>query len=167
MTASLALLRNSELTLRFVAEPTDMNIYRKVHGGAVMKWIDQAGYACAVGWCGRACVTVYVGSIRFYKPILIGHLVEVHAQLIYTGRTSMHIAVAVNSKDLQTQASEATTHCVIVFVALDEAGRPVEVPAWTPRTKQQKAWHSYAKRLLAMGKNLEEEMGVQVPRASE
>lgn len=167
MARASSLRRNSELTLRFMAEPADMNIYRKVHGGAVMKWIDEAGYACAAGWCGRACVTVYVGSIRFYKPILIGHLVEVRARLVYTGRTSMHVAVDVNSRDLQTQASEATTHCVIVFVALDEFGRPVEVPPWTPRTKKEKALHSYARRLMAMSKKLEEEMGFHLPRATQ
>jgi acyl-CoA hydrolase len=46
------------ITLRFLAEPTDVNFGGKVHGGAVMKWIDQAGYACAVGWSGYYCVTV-------------------------------------------------------------------------------------------------------------
>src|SRR5918998_24965 len=56
--------REREITLRFLAEPTDMNFGGKVHGGAVMKWIDQAGYACAVGWSGQYCVTVYVGGIR-------------------------------------------------------------------------------------------------------
>ena len=57
--------RSHETTLRFLAEPTDMNFGGKVHGGAVMKWIDQAGYACAVGWSGHYCVTLYVGGIRF------------------------------------------------------------------------------------------------------
>jgi len=46
-----------ELTLRFLAEPQDVNFGGKVHGGAVMKWIDQAGYACAAGWEGAVCVT--------------------------------------------------------------------------------------------------------------
>lgn len=155
--------REHELTLRFVAEPTDENIYGKVHGGAVMKWIDQAGYACAAGWSGWACVTVFVGGIRFYKPIAIGHLVEVRAQLIHTGRTSMHIAVDVSSKDLRTQAVGPTTHCVIVFVALDESGKPVEVPPWVPETEQEKALQGYAKRLMALGKNLEEEMRPHLP----
>jgi len=76
-----------ELTLRFLAEPTDVNFGGKVHGGAVMKWIDQAAYACAAGWSGHYCVTLYVGGIRFYKPVLIGTLVEVHAKIIYTGTT--------------------------------------------------------------------------------
>lgn len=51
-----------ELTLQFLAEPADVNFGGKVHGGMVMKWIDQAGYACAAGWCSGYAVTVYVGG---------------------------------------------------------------------------------------------------------
>ena len=68
-----------EITLRFLAEPTDINFEGKVRGGAVMKWIDQSGYACAAGWSGQYCVTGYVGAIRFYKPVLIDNVVEVSA----------------------------------------------------------------------------------------
>ncbi|HOU21728.1 MAG: acyl-CoA thioesterase [Kiritimatiellae bacterium] len=146
--------RPHEITLRFVTEPADENLYGKVHGGAVMKWIDQAGYACATGWCGQACVTVYVGGIRFYQPILVGHLVEVRARLIHTGRTSMHIAVDVLSRDLRTQAAVATTHCVIVFVALDAEGQPAPVPAWQPQTDADRALEDYAKRRLALSQSL-------------
>ncbi len=167
MPSTTPLPREREITLRFVVEPADMNLYGQVHGGAVMRWIDQAGYACAVGWSGCACVTVYVGGIRFYKPIRLGRLVEVHARLIYTGRTSMHIAIDVLSRDLQTQASEPTTHCVIVFVALDAAGQPVAVPAWKPETTTDLALHGYAERLLALSKNLEEEMRPHLPQVRE
>src|SRR4051812_228729 len=52
-----------EVTFRFLTEPTDVNFGGKVHGGMVMKWIDQAGYAAAVGWSGRYCVTVAVGGV--------------------------------------------------------------------------------------------------------
>ena len=54
-----------DVTLRFLAQPVDVNFGGKVHGGSVMRWIDQAGYACAVRWSGHYCVTVYVGGIRF------------------------------------------------------------------------------------------------------
>lgn len=147
--------KEHQITLRFVAEPVDENLYGKVHGGAVMKWIDQAGYACATNWSGRACLTVYVGGIRFYKPILVGQLVEVRARLIHTGRTSMHIAVDVLSRDLRTQATQATTHCVIVFVALDADGRRVEVPPWVPGTEEEKVLQNYALRRLELSKALE------------
>ena len=55
-------MKKNSVTFRFLSEPADVNFGGKVHGGAVMKWIDQAGYTCAVGWSGRYCVTVYVGG---------------------------------------------------------------------------------------------------------
>lgn len=152
-----------EVTLRFLAEPTDVNFGGKVHGGAVMKWIDEAGYACAAGWSGQYCVTVYVGGIRFYQPILIGHLVELRARLIYTGRTSMHIAVDVSSRDPRLGEYRQTTHCIIVFVAVDEHGAPAEVPAWVPETEEDHALHQYAARLMELRKDIEREMQVFRP----
>ena len=151
-------MQQRELTLRFLAEPTDINFGGKVHGGAVMKWIDQAGYACAVGWSGQYCVTVYVGGIRFYRPVLIGHLVEVRARIIYTGTTSMHLAVDVSSRDPKAPTAAATTHCVIVFVAVDQAGEPVPVPAWVPTTDEDIDLERYARKLMELRKGIEAEM---------
>ena len=85
--------RQRELTMRFLAEPTDVNYGGKVHGGQVMKWIDQAGYAAAVGWSGKYSVTVAVGGIRFVAPIRISDLVTVETTLVHTGTSSMHFAV--------------------------------------------------------------------------
>lgn len=147
-----------EVTLRFLAGPTDMNIMGNVHGGAVMKWIDEAGYTCAAGWCGLPCVTIYVGGIRFYKPVPVGNLVEVRAQLIYTGHTSMHITVDVCSADPKQQDYRHTTRCIIVFVALDPEGRPAQVPPWIPQTNEDFALQEYARRMMDMRKSLEEQM---------
>ncbi|MBV9864743.1 MAG: acyl-CoA thioesterase [Abitibacteriaceae bacterium] len=146
------------VTLRFLAEPTDINFGGKVHGGAVMKWIDQAGYACAVGWSGQYCVTVYVGGIRFYKPVLIGHMVEVKANLIYTGKTSMHIAVNVSAGDPRDGQFSKTTHCIIIFVAVDAQGQPVPVKPWQPETAEDVALEQYAMKLMELRKGIEEEM---------
>ena len=147
-----------EVRFRFLAEPTDVNFGGKVHGGAVMKWIDQAAYACAVGWSGRYCVTVYVGGIRFYKPVFIGNVVEIRARLIYTGRTSMHIAVDVAANDPKGGDTARTTHCIIVFVAVDEEGKPQEVEPWDPVTEEDRALERYAVRLMELRKRIEEEM---------
>jgi len=154
--------RQHESTLRFFAEPSDVNFYGKVFGGAVMKWIDLAGYACAAGWCGGSCITVYVGGIRFYKPILVGHMVEVHARLIHTGRTSMHMAVDVRSRDPQGGDYAHTTHCVIVFVAIDEKGNTIEVPKWEPQTDEDHAMQQYALKLNALNKSIEAEMKMYI-----
>ena len=66
------------ITLRFLAEPTDVNFGGKVHGGAVMKWIDQVGYTCAAGWTGTYCVTVYLGGLHFLGPIHVGEVRPPH-----------------------------------------------------------------------------------------
>ncbi|HEX7336412.1 MAG TPA: hotdog domain-containing protein, partial [Gemmatimonadales bacterium] len=96
--------RQRGVTLRFLAEPGDVNFGGKVHGGAVMKWIDQAGYTCAAGWTGTYCVTVYLGGLHFLGPIFVGELVELRALVIRTGRSSLDIAVDVYAADTKTLA---------------------------------------------------------------
>ena len=151
--------RRRELDLRFLAEPTDVNYGGKVHGGIVMKWIDQAGYAAAVGWSGRYSVTVAVGGIRFVAPIRISDLVTVTATLVYTGSSSMHFAVEVNARDpMQDEGSERLcTHCMIVFVALDGVeGKPTPVPAWTPQDDEDRRLAEYATQVMALSKGIED-----------
>lgn len=138
----------SAITLRFLAEPSTVNFGGKVHGGTVMKWIDEAGYACATAWAKSYCVTVFVGGIRFHRPIRIGDLVEVEARLAYTGRTSMNIAVEVRSGDIKTGELQTTTECLIVFVAVDGDGKTVPVGAWTPQTQEEEALATKAKAQL-------------------
>lgn len=145
------------VTFRFLAEPGDVNFGGKVHGGAVMRWIDQAGYACAAAWSGRYCVTVYVGGIQFQRPISIGQLVEVSARIAKTGSTSMHIAVDVQAKDITGQHFERTTHCLMVFVAVDEQRQPVPVPSFEPQTESERQLSNYAERILALRQEIEAE----------
>jgi acyl-CoA hydrolase len=147
-----------EVTLRFLTQAGEVNFLGNIHGGAVMKWIDEAAYACAAGWCGGDCVTIYVGGIRFYKPIHVGSLVEVCAKLIYTGNTSMHIAVDVSAGDPRTRVKNKTTHCIIVYVAIDEMGKPTRVPRWQPHSEEDRAQEAYALHLMDMRKGIEQEM---------
>ncbi|GAA0722528.1 acyl-CoA thioesterase [Dokdonella soli] len=148
-----------QVEFRFLAEPTDVNFGGKVHGGMVMKWIDQAGYAAAVGWSGRYCVTVAVGGIQFVAPILIGDLVTVRCKLIHTGNSSMHFAVDVTARDLKTTAERLATSCVIIFVALDAPdGKPTAVPSWQPASDDDRRLADYAQRLLDLSKAMEAEV---------
>ena len=124
----------SSITLRFLAEPSTVNFGGKVHGGTVMKWIDEAGYACATRWARHYCVTVSVGSIRFQHPIRIGDLVEVEARLAYTGTTSMNISVEVRAGDMKEGRMNVITECLVVFVAVDPEGKSLPVQAWSPET---------------------------------
>ena len=144
-----------EITFRFLAEPGDVNFGGQVHGGAVMKWIDQAGYACTVGWAGTYCVTAYVGGIQFERPIKIGQLVEVHAQIVYTGTTSMHVSVNVSARDPAAAQAERTTHCLMVFVALDGDRHPTAVPKFEPVTPEERELSNYAQEMMKMREGIE------------
>lgn len=147
-----------EITLRFLAEPQDVNFGGKVHGGAVMKWIDLAAYACAAGWSGRYCVTAYAGGIRFVAPIHVGSLVEVAAKVVYTGTTSMHIAIEVNACDPKSLNRRLTTHCIVIMVAVDQNGQKEAVPQWEPVKEEDIQQRESAVRLMEMRKQIGEEM---------
>jgi acyl-CoA hydrolase len=127
-----------KVELRFLAEPSSVNFGNKVHGGSVMKWIDQAGYTCAVKWSGKYSVTAYVGGVSFKTPIYIGELVEAEATLIHTGKTSMHILVKIKACDPKTSNFRETASCYMVFVAVDDNGLPVEVPKFESKNEKIK-----------------------------
>ncbi|GAB7527452.1 acyl-CoA thioesterase [Paraburkholderia sp. 2C] len=143
-TPSAAQLDRSETTFRFLAEPTSVNFGGKVHGGALMKWIDETAYACAAVWSGRYCVTVSVGNIRFRRPIHVGNLVELRARVVATGRTSMHLHVSVFAGDPKGGELMQTTDCLVVMVAVNENGNPLPVPAFVPVTDEQQRLAKYA-----------------------
>lgn len=141
-------------TFRFLAEPTDVNFGGNVHGGIVMKWIDQAAYACAAQWSKCYCVTVSANGIRFIKPIKVGQLVEITASLVHTGSSSMHIYVVVKSGDATANTTTVANRCFITFMAVDCDGNQVIVPSYIPEDEQHMqlelvAMHAkdFAKRL--------------------
>ena len=154
-----------ELELQFLAEPTDVNFGGKMHGGAVLRWIDQAGYACAVAWSGKYCVTAAVGGIEFVAPILIGDLVQVRCKLVHTGTSSMHLTVDVIARDLKQTHERLATHCVMTFVALDAPdGKPSPVPKWTAQTPEDIALGQYALKVMEVVRRIEEEASALRPR---
>jgi len=151
--------QQNEVTFRFLAQPTDVNFGGKVHGGMAMKWIDQAGYACAVGWSGAYCVTASVSGIQFVAPILIGDLVTVRARVIHTGTSSMHLAIEVRASSLRKAEERLATSCVMVFVALDAPdGRPTPVPAWQPRDDEDRRLQARALRLVELSREMQNEV---------
>lgn len=91
---------STKLTMSFLAEPNDANFSGNVHGGKVMKWIDEIGYALAVKFSKKYCVTKFVDDIEFLKPIQIGDLVILDAEIIKIGISSLRIKVDVSSLNL-------------------------------------------------------------------
>jgi 4-hydroxybenzoyl-CoA thioesterase len=146
------------VTLRFLAAPTDVNWGGKVHGGIVMRWIDEAAHVLATRWTGSANnVAVYSGGVRFYRPLRIGHLVEVEARLLLTGTSSMHISVHVRSGDPATGELELTTHSLIVFVPLDDDGNAISTRSWVPRSEEDVALRDHALELVALRSTVDAE----------
>lgn len=146
-----------EITLRFLAEPTDVNFGGKVFGGSVMKWIDHAGYSCAANWSSSYCVTAYVGGIRFIQPIHVGDLVELRAELMHTGNTSMHISVSVYARNPTAEQERFTTHCILVFVAVDSDGNPTQIPTFKPETERGRHLSEYARKMIELRQNMQDE----------
>ncbi len=114
---------NNKLNMCFLAEPTDVNFGGSVHGGEVMKWMDQVGYALAVRYSGGYAVTKFVDNIEFVNPMRIGDLVSLDAEIINTGTTSMSIKIVVTSENLKTRDVVLNCSCNMVFVAVDAEGR--------------------------------------------
>jgi 4-hydroxybenzoyl-CoA thioesterase len=122
------------VVLRFLASPGDTTrTSGVVSAGRLLEWIDKAAYACAVGWSRGYCVTAYVGNVRFAHPVHPGELVEVHARIVQTGTTSMHVLISVRSKDPGEGQFQEVMHCLAVMVAVDANGHPTTVPQWEPQ----------------------------------
>ncbi len=138
------------LLLRFLAAPRDVNWGGRVHGGTVMRWIDETAQACAVSWTRRQTVGVYAGGIHFHRPIEIGALVEVESRILHTGRHSVHLATHVRSADPLVGEYRTTTRCMSVFVPLDDSGRPAEVSALPLLSDEDHRLDRHARDLIAM-----------------
>ena len=126
----------SAITLQQLMLPEHANQLGAVHGGVVMKAVDEAGAICAMRHARRPCVTVYVDSMEFHSPVQVGQLLRCHARVTWTGHTSIEVSVNVETEDIiagkVTQAN--TAH--VVYVALDESGRPTEVPTLQLNTEE-------------------------------
>ncbi len=118
----------SRITLAQLMQPSEANLHGNVHGGLVMKLMDEAGAAAAIRHAQRPVVTVAVDQVTFREPIHVGALVTLEAVLTYTGRTSMEVQIDVTAQNLITGEHTHTHTAYFVYVALDDAGRPTVVP---------------------------------------
>ena len=135
---------------RFLAAPTDVNWGGNAHGGRVMEWMDESAYLNAARWCGRRCVTAYVGGIRFYAPIHIGDVVELDARLIHTGKQTMHISVHVRAGNPHDGEMRDCAHSLMIVAAVDDNGDATAVRRWVPVSAEDIALDAHARELMAI-----------------
>ncbi|MDO9590346.1 MAG: acyl-CoA thioesterase [Microcella sp.] len=150
------------MTLQFFAEPKDSAVGgTTVAAGSVLEWIDKAGYACAVGWSASYCVTAYVGNVHFTRPIAPGDLVQAHARIVHTGRTSMQVLVVIESASPRTREFSIATHCILVFVAVDADGTARPVEPWRPRSDADRVLQASAEQRIVVRREIREAMLTQ------
>jgi acyl-CoA hydrolase len=111
-----------------VVLPTDTNLMGNALGGTVMHWIDIVAAIAAHRHAGRLCATASVDDLSFDHPIRLGELALLSARVTYVGRTSMEVRVEVDAEQLDTGKRRHTTTAFLTFVAVDEQGRPCDVP---------------------------------------
>jgi uncharacterized protein (TIGR00369 family) len=131
-------IAQSRVTLSALMGPQDANNHGNVHGGVIMKMVDEVGALAAMRHARAPVVTVVVDSVTFLEPIRVGHLVQCAAELTYVGRTSMEVRVQVVSENPLTGTSNITNNAFLVYVALDPEGRPTPVPRLTFSTDDER-----------------------------
>jgi acyl-CoA hydrolase len=135
----------SAVTLSQMMELRHANVAGNVHGGEIMKLIDTAAGIAAGRHAGGPTVTVALDQMSFLHPVHVGDVVFVHASVNDAGRTSMEVGVRVEAEDLVSGERTHTSSAYLVFVALDQHGRPRPVPLLEPETGEQRRRQAEAK----------------------
>jgi uncharacterized protein (TIGR00369 family) len=138
-------ISDSRFTLSALMGPQEANALGNVHGGVIMKMVDEAGALVAMRHAANIVVTVAVDSMTFDQPILVGYLVMCNAELSYVGRTSMEVRVEVVTENPLHGDPHITNTAYVVYVAIDANGQPVEVPELEYETPEQQARAERAK----------------------
>ena len=131
-------IRASRISIAQVMQPEHANNLGNVHGGWIMKLVDEAGALACMRHAQRRVVTVAIDSMVFRQPIRIGDLTILNAELTYTGRTSMEAEVQVQAENPITGERTHTNTAYLVYVALDDDGNPVPVPPLKAETEEEK-----------------------------
>jgi acyl-CoA hydrolase len=131
-------ISESRFTLSALMGPQDANTQGNVHGGVIMKMVDEAGALVAMRHARTPVVTVAVDSMTFMEPIFIGNLVLCNAELTFTGRTSMEVRVEVVSENPLLGTSKVTNTAYLVYVALNKDNHPTPVPGLIYETELER-----------------------------
>jgi acyl-CoA hydrolase len=133
-----------QLTMTVLMTPDTANFAGNVHGGTILKLLDQVAYACGSRYAGRYVVTLSVDQVMFRQPIKVGELVTFLASVNHTGSSSMEIGIKVIAETITTQEVRHVNSCFFTMVAVDDDRKPVAVPALEPKTPNEIRRHAAA-----------------------
>lgn len=132
------------LQMSILASPSMANFSGVVHGGELLRILDQVAYACATRYCGSGVVTLSVDRVLFRHPIAIGTLMWFFASVNFVGKTSCEVGIRVECENVKTGE---ITHCnssYFTMVALDPSGKKVSMPSFEPQTEEEKRRYNNA-----------------------
>lgn len=136
--------QEKSLTMTVLMTPDMANFSGNVHGGSLLKLLDQVAYACAAKYCKNYVVTAALDQVFFKQQVNVGELVTFYAHVNHVGRSSMEIGVKAVAEDLRTDVKRHTTSCYFTMVAIDEQGKSIEVPRLQLETEAEKKHYSEA-----------------------
>ena len=127
----------SRVTLTQLMLPQHANALGNVHGGVIMKMVDETAAISAMRHAQRPCVTVAVDSMTFRQHVNVGELLSCTASVNYVGKTSLEVGVKVSAENAITARTTHTNSAYLVFVALDDQNRPCPVPPLLVETPEE------------------------------
>lgn len=127
----------SRVTMSLLATPESRNLFGNVHGGWILRQVDEAAYVSAARHAGHHAVTASIERVDFRSPIRIGDLVKLACEVHWVGRTSMRIGVHVTAEDLLSGEVRHTNTCLLTYVAIDKDLDPVPVPGLIIETEEE------------------------------
>lgn len=133
-----------QLSMTVLMTPDTANFSGNVHGGNILKLLDQVAYACASRYAGRYVVTLSVDQVMFRQPIHVGELVTFLSSVNHTGSSSMEVGIKVIAENIQNRSVRHVNSCFFTMVAVDDERKPVAVPPLEPRTPDEIRRHAAA-----------------------
>jgi len=131
--------------------PEWANFFGNIHGGQVLRLVDNTAYVCAARYAGTTtCVTAAMDRVDFYEPVHVGELLTIVARIAYVGRSSMEVDIDIFAQDIPSGRERRTNTCHVTMVALKD-GRPTQVPRLICRTPEDKARYIQARKRREMG----------------
>jgi acyl-CoA hydrolase len=130
-------VKDSIATTSHLVMPNETNPGNMLMGGNLMYWMDVVGAICAQKHSNAYVVTASVDNISFKRPIALGDIVSLRAQVTRAFRTSMEVYITVQTENIPQGRKAFTNSAFMTFVALDKNGRPLEVPELIPETEEE------------------------------
>ncbi|SNX28647.1 Acyl-CoA hydrolase [Polynucleobacter meluiroseus] len=146
----------NQLTMTILMTPDKTNFFGNVHGGEVLKLLDQVAYACASRYAGRHVVTLSVDQVTFKQPIHVGELLTFLASVNFTGTSSIEVGIKVIAENILTKTIRHVNSCFLTMVAMNEERKPIAVPIFEPKSSDEIRRHRGAILRREMRKELEQ-----------